>query len=328
MRKVSLDRFYTFTNVFSCNDRYFQQSKLTSFQRQLNLYGFNRLTQGRDRGGYYHEYFLRGRPCLSKHMSRIRIKGIKVKAANSPDQEPDFYALPVVPSCVSVTSTRTTSRCDSATIPIQGNVSRDNDTTSTLTDATHYAIPLSVQAPDFFALPGDASFVSSITSTSICDPVRCDSVTSRKDVALNNNDASNDATPQSEQEPDFYAQPSVAMCALTTCEAASEIPRCDSPLSTLTQLLTEEHVSSGNTATAEFVDIECAFPQPVLFPESKLDEMLVEKMPVDEVTDKLSINHHLQRGTFSDYNEDSSTLAATLNNDWCVHFALDRLIGS
>ena len=38
-----------FTHIFPL--RFFKQTKLTSFQRQLNLYGFVRLTAGTDRGG-------------------------------------------------------------------------------------------------------------------------------------------------------------------------------------------------------------------------------------------------------------------------------------
>jgi hypothetical protein len=75
---------------------YFRQTKLTSFQRQLNLYGFCRLTSGRDRGGYYHELFLRGKPFLCKRMMRTRIKGTGIKAASSPQTEPDFYSMPPV----------------------------------------------------------------------------------------------------------------------------------------------------------------------------------------------------------------------------------------
>lgn len=75
---------------------YFKQTKLTSFQRQLNLYGFSRLTTGNDRGGYYHELFLRGRLFLCERMMRTRIKGTGTKAAVNTDNEPDFYSMPSV----------------------------------------------------------------------------------------------------------------------------------------------------------------------------------------------------------------------------------------
>lgn len=73
---------------------YFKQSKLTSFQRQLNLYGFSRLTSGPDKGGYYHELFLRGKDQLCTTMIRMRIKGTRTKAASDPDSEPKFYLMP------------------------------------------------------------------------------------------------------------------------------------------------------------------------------------------------------------------------------------------
>jgi hypothetical protein len=52
---------------------YFKLSKLASFQRQLNLYGFQRLTRGRDRGGYYHELFLQGKVFLAHSIQRIKV---------------------------------------------------------------------------------------------------------------------------------------------------------------------------------------------------------------------------------------------------------------
>lgn len=73
---------------------YFKLSKLASFQRQLNLYGFQRLTRGRDRGAYYHELFLRNKTFLAHSIQRIKVKGTGVRARSNPDQEPDFWSMP------------------------------------------------------------------------------------------------------------------------------------------------------------------------------------------------------------------------------------------
>lgn len=74
--------------------KYFRQTKLTSFQRQLNLYGFRRITQGTDAGAYYHELFLRGRPQLCLRMVRQKVKGTGHKQPADAQTEPNFYALP------------------------------------------------------------------------------------------------------------------------------------------------------------------------------------------------------------------------------------------
>jgi hypothetical protein len=73
--------------------KFFKQTKLTSFRRQLNLYDFQRITHGRDAGSYYHELFLRGRPLLAKRMVRRKVKGTKIRASSSPDEEPNFYSM-------------------------------------------------------------------------------------------------------------------------------------------------------------------------------------------------------------------------------------------
>eukprot|EP00538_Stauroneis_constricta_P002255 CAMPEP_0119553038 /NCGR_PEP_ID=MMETSP1352-20130426/5891_1 /TAXON_ID=265584 /ORGANISM="Stauroneis constricta, Strain CCMP1120" /LENGTH=508 /DNA_ID=CAMNT_0007599369 /DNA_START=117 /DNA_END=1643 /DNA_ORIENTATION=+ len=76
--------------------KYFKQSRLSSFQRQLNLYGFTRISTGPDTGGYYHELFLQGRAQLCIHMRRVGVpqgddrRKLKVGARR---QEPDFYSM-------------------------------------------------------------------------------------------------------------------------------------------------------------------------------------------------------------------------------------------
>lgn len=73
--------------------KYFQQKKYASFQRQLNLYGFSRLTKGCDKGGYYHELFLRGKRFLASRIHRMKVKGTGARMASNPDAEPNFYLM-------------------------------------------------------------------------------------------------------------------------------------------------------------------------------------------------------------------------------------------
>lgn len=76
--------------------KYFRQTKLTSFQRQLNLYGFRRITRGPDSGAYYHELFLRGRLQLCMKMVRQKVKGTGHKQPTDISTEPNFYTMPSI----------------------------------------------------------------------------------------------------------------------------------------------------------------------------------------------------------------------------------------
>lgn len=82
-----------------------------SFQRQLNLYGFQRLLTGSDKGAYYHSCFVRGQPRLCKGMIRQKVKGTKVRRQAAPDEEPNFdngnNAAPATSSQVTGSNKRT-----------------------------------------------------------------------------------------------------------------------------------------------------------------------------------------------------------------------------
>jgi hypothetical protein len=53
---------------------------------------------GRDKGGYYHELFLRSKRFLSHRIQRTKIKGTGARKPGSPDTEPSFYNVPFLPS--------------------------------------------------------------------------------------------------------------------------------------------------------------------------------------------------------------------------------------
>ena len=74
--------------------KYFShQSKYSSFMRQVNGWGFKRITRGPDRNSYYHELFIRDEPQLARTMSR-RSSGSDKSNKDSEDIEPpNFYEM-------------------------------------------------------------------------------------------------------------------------------------------------------------------------------------------------------------------------------------------
>jgi hypothetical protein len=80
------------TRVMAC---YFKQTQYKSFQRQLHIYGFRRITgKGMlDNGAYYHEQFIRGQKHGSLRMIRDKIKCNKKELSDwHSHSDPDFYA--------------------------------------------------------------------------------------------------------------------------------------------------------------------------------------------------------------------------------------------
>lgn len=61
--------------------RYFTNCQLPSFQKQLNLYGFHKITVGKDKGKlrYFHASFLKGKPSLTEKIQRRRVSAGKRK---------------------------------------------------------------------------------------------------------------------------------------------------------------------------------------------------------------------------------------------------------
>lgn len=62
---------------------YFNQTRYKSFQRQLNIYGFERITIGADIGSYTHQLLVRGKPNICRFMVRTKVKNKGSKASNN-----------------------------------------------------------------------------------------------------------------------------------------------------------------------------------------------------------------------------------------------------
>jgi len=75
--------------------RFFFLTGISSFSRQLGIYGFQKITNkdSIDRGGYFHELFLRGRPGLLRGIIRQ-----KKRCLIDPDSEPDLSIYEPMPS--------------------------------------------------------------------------------------------------------------------------------------------------------------------------------------------------------------------------------------
>jgi HSF-type DNA-binding len=51
--------------------KFFRHKSISSFRRQLSMYGFRRVKDGPDHGAYFHELFVRGQPDLCRQMKRV-----------------------------------------------------------------------------------------------------------------------------------------------------------------------------------------------------------------------------------------------------------------
>lgn len=74
--------------------KYMGAMKASSLMRQLNIYGFIRISSGADCGSYYHEKFLRHREFLLFDIRRTQKKGTGARLRANPDDEPDFKSFP------------------------------------------------------------------------------------------------------------------------------------------------------------------------------------------------------------------------------------------
>ncbi|KAL7465294.1 hypothetical protein ACHAXS_005616 [Conticribra weissflogii] len=83
----NVDEFMKVIRIF------FNQTKLRSFTRQLNNWGFKRVEQGRDRGAWFHKHFIRGRPDELKRINRVTIENKSVEQTTNDINHNGYYYL-------------------------------------------------------------------------------------------------------------------------------------------------------------------------------------------------------------------------------------------
>lgn len=86
--------------------KYFKQSRLSSFKRQLNLYGFELISTGSARGGYTHESFQKDRPDLCRTIRRRDVKFCSRPISSKLESEantPGLYSKPLIAPKADVT---------------------------------------------------------------------------------------------------------------------------------------------------------------------------------------------------------------------------------
>lgn len=73
---------------------FFRHGRYASFARQINGWGFRRMSSGPDFNSYYHEYFLRDAPDLCLRMRRPSAAELADRKRSEPDSPPNFYLMP------------------------------------------------------------------------------------------------------------------------------------------------------------------------------------------------------------------------------------------
>jgi HSF-type DNA-binding len=121
-----------------------KQSEISSFQRQLCLYGFRRFAGNHsDQHAYYHELFLRGRPdlCQLIHRARrLRQSEASKRRVYDPDSEPDLYNYRPMPKDSYATS-QSSPFGSLSQRRVRPNISSNPAKVKTLPALTHLAHP-------------------------------------------------------------------------------------------------------------------------------------------------------------------------------------------